>query len=320
MGSKKFTHRITNLIIETSPEKVEAGSKLKVVARVSCSPALDLRGKSVVIKDHTDAIISNAEFEVFDGEINQSGEIMVNAPASVGTHIWSVICPGMSAAGLSYEEKSEPFSITVIPHATQLVVWDVPSVIVGGERFYIKVGLKCSYGCGHEGRQFVVSDAQGTHIASGAMSCEFWPGSNALQFVEVQIEAPVEVGLQEWQVNAPAERANDLGSDVKVSHEASACAFGVRLVSPPTARVRVVVRNKDKKSPLKGASVVMFPYRAVTDDHGVAKFKVAKGHYRLQVSRFEHRPFSSSVEVTDDLTVSAELSAEPLENPNEYLY
>ena len=53
---------------------------------------------------------------------------------------------------------------------------------------------------------------------------------------------------------------------------------------------------------------MMHPYRAVTDEHGVAQVMVPKGAYRLFVSGPNHVPFRQDVEITTDWTVRAELA------------
>jgi hypothetical protein len=60
----------------------------------------------------------------------------------------------------------------------------------------------------------------------------------------------------------------------------------------------------------------MPPYRAVTDERGVAEVRVAKGAYRLFVSQTRYLTFALPVEVTADMTTRAELDLEPLRERN----
>ena len=57
-----------------------------------------------------------------------------------------------------------------------------------------------------------------------------------------------------------------------------------------------------------GAKVVVHPYRAVTDERGVAEVRVPKGAYRLFVSGPNHIPFRQDSEITTDVTIRAELA------------
>ena len=70
------------------------------------------------------------------------------------------------------------------------------------------------------------------------------------------------------------------------------------------------------QAPLSGARVVMHPYRAVTDEQGVAKVRVAKGTYKLFVSQTRYVTFGLPVEVDRDMTTRAELSIEPVTERN----
>ena len=138
-------------IVEVSPSEVDAAADLTLEARVSCSPPLDLTGQALLIKDHEGALVGTAELIRFDGASNETGEAALRAPAKAGAYWWSVVCPAGATDDLSYEEVVERFSITVKPHATRIVIRDLPSAAVAGEKFRLKVGLKCSSGCRLEG-------------------------------------------------------------------------------------------------------------------------------------------------------------------------
>jgi hypothetical protein len=64
----------------------------------------------------------------------------------------------------------------------------------------------------------------------------------------------------------------------------------------------------------------MHPYRAVTDENGIAKVRVARGQYDILVSGSRYQPACASVEVTADMVTSAELDADqPWTSPDEDL-
>jgi hypothetical protein len=60
----------------------------------------------------------------------------------------------------------------------------------------------------------------------------------------------------------------------------------------------------------------MHPYKAVTDERGVAEVRVAKGAYKLFVSQTRYLTFGLPVEVTADMTARAELDLEPVPERN----
>ncbi len=60
----------------------------------------------------------------------------------------------------------------------------------------------------------------------------------------------------------------------------------------------------------------MHPYKAITDEHGVAEVLVAKGTYKLFVSQTHYMTFGVPVDVTADMKTRAELELEPVPERN----
>lgn len=192
------------------------------------------------------------------------------------------------------------------PHATSVVVWDVPSSLVVGETFSVKVGVKCSNECPLTHARFGVYDHRGAQVAGGVLTGDVWPGTSGLYVVDVTLEAPAEEGLYTWTVRTTAE-------ELPPPHEEGAAAtFGVRVVNRPDHRVVVKTFDKDSHAPLAGARVVMHPYQAVTDSGGVAELHVTKGAYKLFVSQTHYETLGMSVEINGDLTTRVELSVEQI--------
>jgi len=293
-----------SLIVEVLPQEVDAAAEFTLKARVSCLPALDLRGQILSIKNQDGVVVGSAELVEFDCEINATDAIALKAPANLGTHSWSVVCPARATGDISYGETTAAFSVTVKPHKTRIVVWDVPSAVVVGEKFHLKVGLKCSRACRLEGRAFAIFDSEGAQVSAGTVGGDPWPGSTALHFGEVEIQAPLTEGHHQWVVKVPSSAAEEECFD----------SFGASLVPLPEFLVRVEVIDKQERTPLSGASVVMYPYRAVTDDCGVAEMRVARGRYNLQVSQPMHLARGRSIEVTEDVTTRTELDLQPETN------
>ena len=213
-------------------------------------------------------------------------------------------------------EMSTPAAATT-PHATSVVVWDIPSAIVVGERFRIKVGIKCSNECVLTATQFAISDAEGAQVATGTLSDERWPGTTGLYVADIELPAPAEEGLYTWTVTsrstAPQSGAQ---ANAGLSHSEASTSFGVRVVGRPEYVVRVEAVDEVSQTPLAGARVVMHPYVAVTDDRGMAEVRVAKGAYKLFVSQRGYLTFGLPVEVDADVTARAGLFVEPVPERN----
>ena len=91
------------------------------------------------------------------------------------------------------------------------------------------------------------------------------------------------------------------------AHTDGRARFGVRVVSAPACRVTVVALDAASRTPVEGARVVAHPYRAVTDERGMAELQVPAGEYRLFVSGRGCIPFRFDGAVTADTTIRAEL-------------
>ena len=296
-----LTRKISELSCEVSPSEVDAGADLTLKGKVSCSPAEDLRGKTLLIKDQDGALAESIELAEFDGETNETGEFMVKAPVRPAAYTWLAVYPAHAKAGISDEEPSAPFSFTVKPHSTHVVVWDAPSTIECGERFSIKFGVKCSSECRPDGWTLEVLDHDRKKLARATLSDDAWPGTAALYYTDVDLTAPDTEGLHAWEAKASA-----TGWDVP--HVEGTASFGVRVVPTPECVLTVEAIDMESQTPVKGAKVVVHPYRAFTDESGLAEVRVPRGAYRIFVSGRNYLPFRSDGDVTADKTIRAELA------------
>jgi hypothetical protein len=190
------------------------------------------------------------------------------------------------------------------PHATRIVVWDVPSAIECGAAFRFKVGVKCAEDCNAAARRVEICNAAGGRLAITAVGDTPWPGTDALHFAELELRAPATEGAHAWQAHVAAAVAD---ADDRPSHAAASAVFQVRAVPAPDCVLKVFAVDARSGAPVPGARVVVHPYRAMTNLEGVAELKVPKGAYRLFVSGRDRFPFRSDGEVHADTTIRAEL-------------
>jgi hypothetical protein len=193
---------------------------------------------------------------------------------------------------------------TVTPHRTPVVVWDAPSAIECRETFSMKLGVKCSSECRPDGWALEVRDHDGKDLARATLSAEPWPGTTAVYYAEIDLTAPDTEGLYTWEATAPA-------AGLDTPHAECIVGFGVRVVATPECLLTVVAVDRESQDPVKGATVAVHPYRAFTDERGVAEVEVPKGEYRLFVSGKKYFPFRSDRDVSTDMTILAELAADP---------
>jgi len=291
------THGQRSCTVEVDPTEVDAGAELTVTVRAACPHGCDLVGQKVTIRSEDGA-------ELASGEL---GEFILRAPLEVGEHVWRAVLVAHEANGIRHEETATEFAFVAVPHAASVSVWGLPSAIAAGERFSFKVGIKCSADCKLAGRTLCVLDHDGTQVAAASLREDVWPDTSALYFVDVEAQAPRTAGDYQWRVEVP-------GSDAGAPHAAGGCTVAVKVVAAPDHVVTVEAFDSDKQTPIKGAHVLLHPYRALTDERGVAKVKVANGRYTLFVSGFNYLGHESILDVTSDVTARAELAVEPEEN------
>jgi hypothetical protein len=299
------THGERTCTVEVAPSEVDAGAELTVTVCASCSHGCDLSGQSVSIRDRDDTELACAKLDALeDGTFGTA--LVLRAPVEVGEHSWKAMLPACEKDGVRHAGSATAFSFTAMPHAATVNVWGLPSAISAGERFSFKIGIRCSAGCKLAGRALSITDHDGAEIAAAELCDDVWPGTSALYFAEVEAQAPRTPGDFTWQVATPA-------SEQGMPHAAGSCSFAVKVVEPPDHEVTVEAFDGDTQTPIKGAHVLLHPYRGLTDERGVAKVKVAKGRYTLFVSGFNYIGHERIIDVTSDVTARAELAVEPEE-------
>ncbi|MET0215747.1 MAG: hypothetical protein ABW292_22245 [Vicinamibacterales bacterium] len=306
----------TTCAVRVAPSVVEADAQVTLQVKVSCSPVCDLRGHTLLIKDHAGADVTRIELARFDGTATETDAFAVKAPFNPGRYTWSVVSPAVIRQRVSCPEATSSVSFDVMPHTTNVVVWDIPSAIVAGEKFKAKVGIKCAHECSLAGRDFEVWSDEATVKGRGTLSDDCWPGTSALYVGEVELEAPLQEGLYAWRVKGLSTLLGAGASTSEIPHAEGSTNFGVRVVTNPECLVTVEAIDQVSQAPVSGARVVMHPYRAVTDEHGVAHVRVAKGAYQLFVSQARYVTFGLPVEVAADMTARAELFLEPVQERN----
>ena len=283
--------------------KTHLGSGIDDVRR-DLKQDIDLTGHSLLVKDDSGADAGVLELTEIDELENAGSALALKAPLKTGDYVWSAVCPAVVKNGVSYQEASRAISFTVKPHTTRVLAWDVPPTVVAGDRFKIKIGIKCSSECVFANKGFEICDHEGAEIAAGVLSDDIWPGTSGLYFAALELQAPSSAGLYQWTVKCAGKAAEG-------PHAEGAARFGLRVVSRPECLVTVEAVDRASLKPLAGARVALHPYQAVTDERGFAEIRVAKGAYDLFVANTSYLTLGFPVEVTADMTARAELDLEP---------
>lgn len=189
-------------------------------------------------------------------------------------------------------------------HTASLAVWDVPVAVPAGETFSVKAGVKSSGGVPLGGGRIEVHDVAGTVVASGALGHAPWPGSEALYWTEIALQAPAE----------PAALTLTARFDGNASepHESASSAFSIHVVACAEHTLTVTVEASG--APLADALVRLGPYRAPTNAAGVARVRLAKGQYELVVWKTGYAMTATPIAVEADAAIA--VATQPVSEEN----
>ena len=291
------------------PPDVEAGTELTLGVRVTCPFGCDLPGESVRALTPDGSVVT-AELVWHDEGLDESEILSLRAPMEVGEHTWMILLPANEVDGVVHEEVSLRVGTTVRPHETSVAVWDLPTPVVIGERFSAKIGIRCSAECRLTGKLFEVRNEAGTRVGEGSLGAEPWPGTQALYWAEVLLDAPPSEGSFTWSAGLVAA---DLGS----SHREASAVVSFWTVGPPEHTVAVEVVRDDTGDPIDKVEVRMGIYRASTDERGIARFELPSGKFDLIAWKSGFAADPATVKVIGDLEVRIEARYVPETDPDD---
>jgi hypothetical protein len=305
------THSANLELSEPAPAELSVGSDFVLQVKVSCPAGCDLGAMPLAVTGPDGQVATfgpGSDQEAAPGEVAPR-EIALTAPQQVGEHVWVVRFLPQERAGIRHEECTLPVHVRTMPHATSLAVWAVPSPVVMGEKFSIKVGAKSAAAFDLKGKKIAISNQAGAVIAQGNLGDAPWPGTSALYWTEVEMTAPEQEGMFWCAVNFAA-------ADIETPHDAASSKFSVAIVRPPEHRLTVEVLEKDTKAPIEDAQVRLGAYRAATDPSGRAEVAMPKGTYDLTVWKVGYDAPSQIVDISDDISIQVEAEIVPPENPD----
>ncbi len=310
MTEEACRHATTIELSEPLPPQVPVGSEVVVKVKVSCSEGCDLRGLPVRVTAPDGAVLTET-LATCDAGINETGALALKAPLQVGEHVWRIVFAPPAAAGVIHEDAALSVPIRTSPQETSLAVWDIPSPVVTGERFEIKVGAKSAAACVLNGKAIEVCDQAGAVVVRGSLGDTPWPGTSALYWTTVELLAPAEAGLHTWTVQFAA-------AELEIPHAGSASSFSTAIVRPPEHRLTVKVMDKETAAPIPDVQIRLGAYRAATNEVGLAEVRMPKGVYDLNIWKVGYEAPARSVGVNEDVTVEVEALRLPEEEPDTF--
>jgi hypothetical protein len=291
-------------LIAPLPAEMPVGSAFGLKLR-AFSPAGDLRGGRIELMADDEVLASRTLGELRDGG-NETGELAVTAPGRLGTFNWRLVFPRQEIGGNAYPESTLPLAFRTRPHQTSLAVWDVPSPVLVGTCFCIKVGAKSSGECALAGARIEIRDAGGARLGLGTLGETALPGTSALYFAEIELTAPTQEGTASWIAAFAAD-------DTRLPHNAAAAPFGIVAVKPPAHRLTVTVTETETHAPVENVQIGFGPYRAATDADGRAELATAAGSYELSVWKPDFEASPVTLDIAKDTRVEVALTPLPKE-------
>ncbi len=307
MTEKVIPHATSVAVVKTPPAEVDASSDMALKIKVSCQSQCDLRGDQVRVINESGMTLKEIELLPSDGTANATNEFILQAPVRPGEYAWTATYVAQQKGGLLHTAGEAPFAFLVRPHGTSVQIWDVPSTVVLGSTFKIKVGAQCSAGCNLAGQKIAVYEYEGVQVATATLGEVPWATSSAQSCAEVELKAPGIESRFMWEVKF-------VQPDLELAHMESVSTFALAVAPPPEHKVTVQVFDQQTQSPIQNASVILRPsiyrgseYLNYTDDAGTATVSVPKGEYHITATKNGYKSNIQIAEVAGDLAVTAEL-------------
>jgi hypothetical protein len=299
-------HSTTIEMIEPAPAEVAAGTAFILKFRAWCPSGCDLTGMPIKI------VATDGAFEsALAAEPGRRGltEMELIAPRRTGEHTWGLTCGPHEVADIRHDEAAVPIKTIVIPHATSIAVWSIPSPVVTGSRFAIEIGAKSSAGITLAAEYVEVSDDFGAVVARGRLGKTPYPETAALYWANVELAAPAQEGLRTWSV-AFEPKESDL------PHGGASTTFSVSVVRPPEHRLTIKVIDQRTSAPIPDVQVRLGAYRAVTGPEGLAVVEMPGGIYELDIWKIGHQAPTRPVRLDKTMLIEVEALSVPEEDPD----
>ena len=298
MSTAVSVHSTTLEIAEPLPPDVSVGANMSLRVRVLCSAGCDLRHVPPRVVAADGATIAS-QFTI--GNDDECGFMQVKAPPRAGEHAWTLVWPAQESggAGSSHVESAVALSFRTKPVDSSLAVWDIPSSVVTGERFQIKVGAKSSADCVLRGKGVEVCGEDGAVVVQGVLGQQPFPGTNALYWAAVELVAPSQAGISSLS-------ARFEGHELDLDHNSSETRFSIVVVRPPEHVLTVRVVEQEAGTPIADVQIRLGPYRAESDQNGQARINCAKGTFELNVWKVGYDAPPITVDVDADAVVQVE--------------
>jgi len=305
-----MTHTTTVEMIRSVPGEVEAGAAITLSVRVSCAAGCDLCGAPIAVLAGEESLIATA-LSSCDGAANVTEDLSLKAPAEVGEHVWTVVFRRHETESVAHDESCLPVAFKTVPHASSMAVWDVPSPILVGHAFTVKVGVKCSARCSLAGQAVDVRNESGRRMGQATLNETPWPGTTALYVAEAALVAPATARMSSWT-------ACFAETDLSLPHSEASAVFSFLTAVLPDHKLTIKVIDKHTHAPVEQVDIRCGSYRASTNAQGVATVQLPTGTYELNAWKLGYDDATPmTLEVNADLLIHVETAPTPEKDPDD---
>jgi hypothetical protein len=295
-------------VSEPLPLDVPAGDGVAVTARASCPDGRDRTGMAITITA-PDGEAATLAFAVHADGVSETAVITLTAPPRLGLHAFRFTLPAHEIAGTQYAQAVLDVPVRVTPQATNLAVWDVPSPVVADTRFVIKAGAKSAANATLARCAIEVCDEAGEVAGRGVLSDAPLPGTGALYWTDIPLQAPPTEGVATWTARFEA-------SELDLPHDGAQTTFSVAVVRPPEHVLSVKVIEQATAAPIPDVELRLGAYRGTTGASGLAEIALPKGRYELRIWKVGFEAPPRPVELDADAFVEIEALVVPEEDPD----
>jgi hypothetical protein len=309
-------------LFEALPAELDVGASFSLAVALTTKSGYELTGAAYKVLQGEEIVAAGVlppivrfnpdsnDYDPRNGPIDKRDNVRIalGTPREIGLFEWRLVLPEQELGGVAFSEAALTFSFRTAGHKTSLAAWDVPSPVVMGERFSVKVGAKCTACCALNGRQVELRDEKDGVLAVGQLGETVWPDTEGLYWAELAAVAPDHEGLHNCSVAFSA-------CDHALPHQGASATLSFVTVQPGRHRVSVAIVERETKAPIAEAQVRLGYHRGATDASGIARFTAPSGTHRLFVWKADFSAPEQVVDVERDLDLIVEAEALPQEDP-----
>src|SRR5215470_3144863 len=137
MDARKEPLEIGVALKKAPPSSIDAGTRFSFAIELTWPEGTTSEGATYSLREN-DKIVREAPLLTAKSE-DDGIEFTLTAPDEVGEHPWTLIVSQQTDDEHEAARGSLALMVKTVPHSTSLATWDIPSPVVQGSPFSVKV-------------------------------------------------------------------------------------------------------------------------------------------------------------------------------------